>query len=320
MKEGKYRNAEEVAWSAHGVTEREERFVEIPSLRTRVRVQLVGSGPPVLFVHGGPAAGTAWASLAARLTDHRCIVLDRPGSGLSPPVDYDQAALQEIAATVLAQTLEGLEVPQAHVVASSVGGTWALWFAQRHPERVQSIVQMSCPALIPEMDMKAALYLRLLSLPVIGAALARLPASDTSVRQSFRAMGHGSSLDAEIWGPDFYTFSKSMMSDTDVLRNERRMVQKVTTFWALRPETILDDDVFRSVPHRTHWFWGADDSFGTVAAAERMVSLMPDATLEVVEDSGHLPWLDVPDRAAASVRATVAAADDSYSASAQRTS
>ena len=52
-----------------------------------VRVQELGEGRPVVlvFIHGAPIAGTSWADLATCLHDVRCILVDRPGCGLSDP-------------------------------------------------------------------------------------------------------------------------------------------------------------------------------------------------------------------------------------------
>ncbi len=47
----------------------------------------------MLFLHGGPgAAGSAWAPLAAKLPNHRCLLVDRPGTGLSDPHPLTNAA------------------------------------------------------------------------------------------------------------------------------------------------------------------------------------------------------------------------------------
>jgi hypothetical protein len=51
--ESRYRQAERTLWDAVGVTP-EDRTVHLAGLGTDVRVQEVGDGPPVLFVHGGP--------------------------------------------------------------------------------------------------------------------------------------------------------------------------------------------------------------------------------------------------------------------------
>jgi len=82
----RYRQAERVLWSHYGAAPR-ERFLDLAKPAVRVRVQEVGEGSLLLFIHGGPNAGSTWAPLAARLSDFRCILLDRPGSGLSEVLD-----------------------------------------------------------------------------------------------------------------------------------------------------------------------------------------------------------------------------------------
>ena len=42
-----------------------------------------GRGHPVLFVQGQPGLGSDWDQVAARLTDHRLLIVDRPGYGRS---------------------------------------------------------------------------------------------------------------------------------------------------------------------------------------------------------------------------------------------
>jgi pimeloyl-ACP methyl ester carboxylesterase len=59
-----------------------ERFVELKSPEVRLRVLEVGVGEPILFVHGG-IGPDAWARLVRELRGFRCLVLDRPGSGLT---------------------------------------------------------------------------------------------------------------------------------------------------------------------------------------------------------------------------------------------
>lgn len=301
MNEEAYREAERALWQHHGVEEVDERFLELGEGLPRVRVQLVGEGPPVLFVHGGPNAGSTWASVVAQLGERRCILLDRPGCGLSEPLDYDRAPLEELACAVLEGVLDALELQTVHLVGSSFGGSWVLWFAKNHPERVRSVVQMSCPAFLTDMDMGAAMFLRLLGTPLLGAAIARLPSNAFSVNQTFKAMGHGASLSTGRIPRAFLDWSAALLNHTEVMLNDRQAVQKGMSFWAVRPEAVIRDEDVATIPHDTHWFWGADDPFGTVQTAERMVSLMKGGSMEVVEQAGHLPWLDAPERAARAV-------------------
>lgn len=50
-------------------------------------MQEIGEGPPVVFIHGAAVAGSSWVLLADALRDEfRCILVDRPGCGLSDSI------------------------------------------------------------------------------------------------------------------------------------------------------------------------------------------------------------------------------------------
>ena len=57
---------------------------------SRMTTRALFAGPedgiPVLFIHGGPTSGGTWAPLVPRVKGFRCLVLDRPGTGLSDPL------------------------------------------------------------------------------------------------------------------------------------------------------------------------------------------------------------------------------------------
>ena len=107
-----------------------------------------GTAVPMVFVHGGPNAGSTFAPLAAAMKGRRVVILDRPGSGLSGPADYDATPVPQLATSVVDATLDELGVERADVVGSSFGGAWALWFALARPERVNRLVLLGAPAFV----------------------------------------------------------------------------------------------------------------------------------------------------------------------------
>ena len=128
----RYRRAERAFWDHHGLAPA-ERFVKVGSPPVRLRVQELGSGPPVLFVHGTGGPGAYFAPLLAELQGLRCLVLDRPGWGLSAPVDYSGRPYRTVVAELLRQTLDALGIDRACLVGGSIGNLWALRLAQAHP-------------------------------------------------------------------------------------------------------------------------------------------------------------------------------------------
>lgn len=125
-----YKEAEGHLWQYYGI-QPETYFLDLERPQVQVRIQEVGTGDPVLFVHGGPNAGTTWAPLAARMQDFRCLVLDRPGCGLSKPVDYGASDLPWLATAVLESVLTILDVERLPLVVSSMGGSGAFGSRKR---------------------------------------------------------------------------------------------------------------------------------------------------------------------------------------------
>ncbi|MEZ4573292.1 MAG: alpha/beta fold hydrolase, partial [Thermomicrobiales bacterium] len=114
----------------------------------RVRTLEVGSGPPLLLVPGGPGEAFHFAPLMAQLQGWRLITFDRPGGAMSDAVDHREVDLRQFAVSILTAVLDYFELDQVPVLASSMGGLWSLWLALDRPERVSSMVQFSCPALV----------------------------------------------------------------------------------------------------------------------------------------------------------------------------
>ena len=298
--ENSYRKAERQLWSSLGVEAR-ERSVELRRLGTRVRVQEIGDGEPVVFVHGGPSAGTTWAPLVAEMAGLRCIVVDRPGTGLSPSLPITAGELGQFADDFVIDLLDGLGQERAHVVASSFGGFLALRAAALAPGRFERMVQMACPAGTPGMAVPP--FMRAAAIPPLRKLITTLPPNERMALSMLRQIGHGKSVDAGRFTPAFLEWYLSLQRDTATMRNEMRMIGSlVTVTGSVHPELSLSHDLLRRVDVPTYFYWGADDPFGGAEVAEATVETMVDARLDMIADAGHLPWLDDPSAASLAIR------------------
>lgn len=292
MNEAKYRVAEQRFWGTYGLRPT-ERFVRLAATGTRVRVLEVGAGEPLLFVHGAPNAASTWAPLVARLDGYRCLLVDRPGTGLSEPFPIRPANLAAIGERFVGDVLDGVGVDRAHVVASSFGGHLALRSAGHAPERFLRMVQMACPALVPGDRMPS--FMRRLGNPLMRWIAARVPPEPKANEEVMRAIGHGASLDAGRLPPAMMEWYLDLQRYTDTRRNDYAMVASGVG----DPDPVrLREADFRAVAVPTIFLWGADDTFGDEAVARRLVGWMPDAGLTMLPRCGHLPWLDDPERLA----------------------
>src|SRR3546814_12344355 len=83
----RYRVSENAFYEAYQLDSR-EHIIRIKEPGTsepgiNLRALVTGQGPSLLFIHGAPGAGAMWAPLVSCLPEYQCIILDRPGCGLS---------------------------------------------------------------------------------------------------------------------------------------------------------------------------------------------------------------------------------------------
>jgi pimeloyl-ACP methyl ester carboxylesterase len=116
----------------------------------------VGSGPPILVVHGaggGFDQGLSIFGAALSAGSHRIIAVSRFGYLRTPlPSDASAAAQADAHACVL----DALGIERAAVAAASAGAPSALQLAVRHPERVSALVLMVPAAYAPRPGGEAA--------------------------------------------------------------------------------------------------------------------------------------------------------------------
>jgi len=294
-REQRYRAAEQRLWASVGAVPR-ERSVRLARNGVSVRVQEVGDGPDVLFIHGGPNSGSTWAPLVGRLSGLHCWIVDRPGTGLSDPLHVDRGSLPGFADGFVADVLDALGLPRAHLVLSSFGAYIGLRSAAAHPDRVGRVVVMGCPAFAP--GMRTPPFMRFLLLPGARALMGAIRPNARTNRSLFRQIGHGASLDAGRIADTLLDWYLALQRDTDTMRNETALIARLGSVGGFDQSLTLTPALLGSVQAPVRVLWGEDDSFGGPDVARATAEHLRGAPLELVPRSGHLPWLDDPDRAA----------------------
>jgi 2-hydroxy-6-oxonona-2,4-dienedioate hydrolase len=285
----RYRAAEAALWSAHGL-QPTEHLVELPEFGTTIRVIEVGAGPPALFVPGTGGTGPYWAPLVATLTHRRCLLVDRPGWGLSGPVDYRAGNYGQLAAGVLKGVVDQLGIEQLDVIGASIGALWALRLAQREPARVRQLVLLGG---FPNSEVPIPTFIKLLRSP-IGAFMVRLPMRPGMLRQQLTALGHGRTLErGKLDG--FMEWRLAFQRETRSMHHERDMVRAIIGREGFRSGVTLARDEIAGINHATLMVFGANDPTGSVETWRRFTDAMPRADLRIVEDAGHSPWWDDAD-------------------------
>lgn len=296
-----YRQVERGLWNSFGL-DPIERFVEVDSPRVRLRVLDIGTGEPLLFVHGTAGSG-AWPSLVRELKGFRCIILDRPGWGVSSALDYSKHEHATVTATILRGVLDGLGIERAAVIANSIGTVWALRLAAQHPSMVSHLALLGGGPIVPEVHVPG--IIRLIASPV-GALMVRLPESAGRVRSILRQGGHGASLDAGHLD-EFIKWRAALGRDTASMRNERAMIRALVRGTTWRPGLTFADAELAAIQQPTLFVHGSADPTGSVDLWRRVMGLLPHGRLQVVDGASHEPWIEDPGEIASQIRRFVAA-------------
>lgn len=270
----RYEEAERALWRHYGL-EAVERFIDLESPSVRLRVSEVGSGEPVLFIGGTPGTGPYWGGLIRQLPGIRCLILDRPGWGLSSPIDYSKHEYKTVVADILVGTLDALGLDRVNVVGNSLGNLWALRLAARHPSRVDRIFLLGGGPLVPEIRIPP--FIRLLASPV-GALVVRLPQKPKMIRSQLRQAGHGASLAAGRVPDEFVAWRTALSRETSSMRNERDMVRAIVTRNAFQPGITLEDEEVTGIRHPTLHVYGTADPVGSVDVWTRVAASCPAAS------------------------------------------
>lgn len=239
---------------------------------TYYRVQ--GEGEPILLLHGWGLSSESFAGIAKALEEGFAVhAVDLPGFGWSAPPSTAWASLDY--AAHLDRFMDVVGLPSAHVVGHSFGGRVAIGLAARFPKRVRKLVLVASAGIRP--GRTARYYFRVAVAKVAGRAFS--PAIWGRLGERIR--------DAAI----------ARVGSRDYLRAGR-----------MRPTFVklVNEDLRPYLPRievPTLIVWGSADREIPEAAVRIMARGIRGARLEILDGAGHVPFVEMPERFAALVRA-----------------
>ena len=238
--------------------------------------------PTILLIHGGPAAydHSTFKPYFGRLArDSQVVYLDLRGHGRSAPVDPEAWSLEMCADDVRA-FCDALGIVSPIVLGHSMGGFVAILYGARHPGHAGALILQSTMA---RFDFERMLeQFRALA----GDAVAEI------VRRDFS----GEALTEDEWAPAYAAYGPRIPS-----RWERERVPRHPGIAAAGMEQLRGYDVvdqLAAIASPTLVCVGTLDPVTPPEAAQEIIDgLTPGiGRLEVLEGTGHFPWLDAPDR------------------------
>jgi pimeloyl-ACP methyl ester carboxylesterase len=248
--------------------------------------------PTVLFVHGlGSAGFLGWRYTLPTVAAHRRVVApDLPGFGLSDKPDLRYGV--PLFARTLARYIERGRLGRPVVVGASMGGRVALELALRHPGKVSRVVLVNSLGLgFPRTWAHGFLLLPGVGetlFQLTGAALHRMPPD--SVRRLAVRLRLATNPERTLDDLQLEAL-REIHADAGTAPAFLTTVRSL----ALRSaDDVLSDLPRLGVPLRL--IWGVDDPLFPVGQAERAHRLVPGSRLTVIENAGHTPEIEQPER------------------------
>jgi pimeloyl-ACP methyl ester carboxylesterase len=256
-----------------------------------VRYRELGTGEPIVLVHGLLTNSLLWADVASALAkDFRVIAPDWPlGSHerpLRPDADLSPAGL----ATVIADFLAALELERVTLVGNDTGGALCQLVAVHHPERLGRLVLTPCDA-----------YENFLP-PIFRPlqSLARVPGAVWLIANALRPrvahrlpMTFGWLSKRPLHPRVVQAFLRPAQSNRGVRRDLAQILRAISTSY-----TLDAAERFGAFDKPVLIAWAPEDRLFPFRHAERMTGAFPDARLELIEDSYTFVSIDQPARIA----------------------
>lgn len=255
----------------------QSQYAETPV--ARFHYTQTGQGAPVVLVAGGGQWIYSYRHLIPVLAErHTVYAVDLPGQGYTTLNDaafgYDLDAM----AGALGSFMDAVGLRRASVVGHSWGGSWSMYFAQRHPDRVDRLVLIGSTGL----DVPSSPDWRPLEYPVIGELVGKLMRESDAATMQRKAFANPvpDEVVAENWAPMSHPENREAM-------------------WTLQRnlDFAVTQELMPRMTTPTFILWGGADRFDDPRQAADMAGRIPGATYQVLPGCGHNTHEDCPAQA-----------------------
>ncbi len=255
----------------------------------RIACATVGSGEPVVLIHGTPSSSYIWRNVAPKLVEagHKVHVFDLLGFGASER-PFDQAVDTSVSGQVpiLTDLMSHWGLESAHIVAHDIGGAVAQRFCLFHPTLAKTLTLIdtvsfdSWPSKRTNEQMKAGLE-----------ALIKKP--DAEHRTHFREWVLSTVEQKETFASDCLETFVDLISGPI---GQGSLFQHQVAHYDHRHTSEISGRLAELSAIPVQIIWGENDAWQVVDWAHKLHAAIPGSTLHVLPHCGHFAMEDQPDR------------------------
>lgn len=255
-------------------------------------------GDPVLLLHGSSTTGATWLPMVPALADdYRLILPDRPGRGLSATPSYRDRHLRSFLATYVVELLDQLGIDLPHVVGNSLGGLQAFLLELDH-DRVDRLCLVGGPGGLTR-DFPAVW--RLMTMRGVNRVLFWLLERGDPVESANDRVQQFLVEDDSAIPESYYELLAANGEIPGNATSQRSYSTRAGSFGRMDPIFDVREEVV-TIDRPTCFVWGTADALFDPDVGRPVAHRMPEASFHVLEDHGHVPFLEPGEKTETIVR------------------
>jgi pimeloyl-ACP methyl ester carboxylesterase len=246
----------------------------------------VGTGPPVILIHGFGGSMWQWEHQQHTLSQHfRVLTLDLPGAGLSdkPEIDYRPDQMLDF----FVGFMDSVKIPQATLVGNSMGAGLAIGMALSHPANISKLVlidglpqhvmqELTSPSVRRALETSAPSWLVSFGNRLFGGLM---------IESVLREIVHDPAL-----------LTPAVIERSNRNRQRPGLIQPIM---AIRENLPLWESGFATrigeITHPTLVLWGEEDRVFPIAVGEKLHQTIKGSRFIRIPRAGHIPQWERPD-------------------------
>lgn len=241
----------------------------------------VGSGEPLILLHGIPTWSFLYNNVIDELSKHfRIIAPDFLGHGWSDQRDLFDRSI-EVQARMILRLMDHLKLGRANIIGHDTGGGVALILAINHGERVRKLILSNIVAYDswPIDDM---------------LALGNPEWVDKSIEEIKDFLLEGYEVGLTDKSRLTETFKNGIIAPYITEIGKISLIRNASSLNTNHTTSLVDRHC--TIQSKTLCLWGVDDPWQTIADGEKLASEIPHARLVKLENASHWVQQDAPEK------------------------
>ncbi|QLG46532.1 alpha/beta fold hydrolase [Costertonia aggregata] len=248
----------------------------------------MGTGTPILFVHGAFSNGNIWRKVLPELSENfRCIVPNWPFGGHRTPItnflDFTPIGIADL----IAGFIDRLDVETVIIVANDTGGAYAQVFTANYPDKVSHLILSNCEGFEVFPPKKFKSLTTMVKVPGYVWLMAQLFRYRPSLKwdMAFGLLSHFLRKD------ELYELYVKHFSENKFVRED---FKKLAVEWHPKYTQMASEKLIK-FEKPVLILWGADDTLlFPVELGRRLMAIFPNSTFIEIENSKTFVQEDNP--------------------------